>query len=52
MAPTPKRKTARAPAVDKLMRPVSAVVVVLLAYFVYQGIQAEVSRIRIDIVNK
>jgi len=48
MAPTPKRKTARAPAVDKLMRPVSAVVVVLLAYFVYQGIQAEIPRVDVS----
>ena len=43
MAPIPKRKTERAPAVDKLIKPAGGIALALLGYFVLQGLQAEVS---------
>lgn len=45
MGLVPKRKTERAPAVDKLLKPAVGVALAMLAYFVIQGFQAEVSSI-------
>lgn len=45
MPPIPKRKTERAPAVDKLLKPAIAVVVALLAYIITQAMKSEVRKI-------
>jgi len=45
MPPIPKRKTERAPAVDKLLKPAIAVVVALLAYIITQAMKSEIPRI-------
>lgn len=46
MGTVPKRKTERAPAVDRLIKPAGGVGLALLAYFILQGLQAEVSFFR------
>lgn len=45
MGTVPKRKTERAPAVDRLIKPAGGVGLALLAYFILQGLQAEIPRI-------
>lgn len=45
MGLVPKRKTERAPPVDKLLKPAVGVALAMLAYFVIQGFQAEVRTI-------
>lgn len=45
MGPVPKRKTQRAPAVDKLMKPAGGIGLALLAYFILQGFQTEITRL-------
>jgi hypothetical protein len=45
MPPIPKRKTERAPAVDKLLKPAIGVVVALLAYIITQAMKSEVRKI-------
>jgi hypothetical protein len=42
MAPIPKRKTERAPPIDKLLKPAIGVGLALLAYQFFKGLDAEV----------
>jgi hypothetical protein len=42
MAPIPKRKTERAPPVDKLLKPAIGIGLALLAYQFFKGLDAEV----------
>lgn len=50
MGLVPKRKTERAPPVDKLLKPAVGVALAMLAYFVIQGFQAEVRTIPFFII--
>jgi hypothetical protein len=45
MPPIPKRKSERAPAVDKLLKPAIAVTMALLAYIIMQAMKSEVRKI-------
>jgi hypothetical protein len=42
MAPIPKRKTERAPAIDKLLKPAIGVAIALVAYYSFQGLDLDV----------
>jgi len=48
MARIPKRKTERAPAVDKLMKPAAGVALALLAYYCMKGITNEIMRVDVN----
>lgn len=48
MAPVPRRKTERAPAVDKLMKPAIGVVLAFMGYYVFQGLQSEIPRVDVS----
>jgi len=48
MGPIPKRKTERAPPVDKLWKPAGGVGLALLAYFIIQGFQVEIPRVDVS----
>ena len=42
MSPIPKRKTERAPAIDKLLKPAIVAAVAMTAYVIMQGLKSEV----------
>ena len=44
MPPIPKRKTERAPAVDKLLKPAIAAAIAMLAYVIMQAMTSEVNK--------
>eukprot|EP00591_Stephanopyxis_turris_P006849 CAMPEP_0195518538 /NCGR_PEP_ID=MMETSP0794_2-20130614/13101_1 /TAXON_ID=515487 /ORGANISM="Stephanopyxis turris, Strain CCMP 815" /LENGTH=447 /DNA_ID=CAMNT_0040647521 /DNA_START=26 /DNA_END=1369 /DNA_ORIENTATION=- len=48
MARVPKRKTERAPAVDRLLKPAVGVVLAMMAYYMFQGLQSEIPQIDVD----
>jgi hypothetical protein len=52
MAPIPKRKTERAPAIDKLLKPAIGVAIALVAYYSFTGLDLDVRFIILDRRNK
>ena len=50
MPPIPKRKTERAPAVDKLLKPAIAAAIAMLAYVIMQAMTSEVRMIILSIL--
>eukprot|EP00550_Attheya_septentrionalis_P009085 CAMPEP_0198284394 /NCGR_PEP_ID=MMETSP1449-20131203/3866_1 /TAXON_ID=420275 /ORGANISM="Attheya septentrionalis, Strain CCMP2084" /LENGTH=434 /DNA_ID=CAMNT_0043981433 /DNA_START=56 /DNA_END=1357 /DNA_ORIENTATION=+ len=45
MAPIPKRKTERAPAIDKLLKPAIGVAIALVAYYSFTGLDLDIERV-------
>mmetsp|Transcript_24151 Transcript_24151/g.27838 ORF Transcript_24151/g.27838 Transcript_24151/m.27838 type:complete len:451 (-) Transcript_24151:170-1522(-) len=48
MARVPKRKTERAPPVDKLIKPAVGIVLAILGYYLIQGMGAEIPRVDVN----
>lgn len=44
----PKRKTERAPAVDRLAKPVGGAILAMVAYFVVKGLNSEIPRVDVN----